>query len=416
MLDWLIRTTLETSVLIGVVLLAKPLIRRAFGAVLACDLWLIPAIAMLLPTRPPRPETALEAIRLPGEELSRGVYSATEAWAAPSAVPWEALWLAGVVVWVAVQLFRSARFHRDLLATATPFVPSSAAIVELLDRYRVGVSRVFMTTRSGAPFVTGLVNAKVFLPIDFAERFSAQEQQWVLVHELTHIRRRDLTARLVGEGFRALFWFNPFVHLAVHLLRQDQEYACDQAVVSRCTPQERYRYGRALMLGTSPEARPAFVTFFRNNTERYAMLGKYKESAWNTVLGMVVCLAVGVYSLTSAPTSVAQDAGKSGYDLGTITELKAEVHMATFSREADAILRVLAPDRSGKPQEWLVVLQRSNEMVEALRAAGVERPALFFAPGKGYVISGSPSLDPNEHRLLAWTVTRPDGAVWRRFE
>lgn len=129
-----------------------------------------------------------------------------------------------------------------------------------------------------------------------------------------------------------------------------------------------------------------------------------------------MCLLIGVLSLTSAPTSVAQDAGKAGYNLGAITELQAEVQMVKFSGEAQATLRVSAPDQSGKPQEWLVVLQRSNEVVEALKAAGVERPALFFAPGKGYVISGSPSLDANEHRLLAWTVTRPDGAVWRRFE
>ena len=90
--------------------------------------------------------------------------------------------------------------------------------------------------------------------------------------------------------------------------------------------------------------------------------------------------------------------------------------MVKFSGADEAILRVVAPDQTGKPQEWLVVLQRSNDVIEALRAAGVERPAAFFAPGKGYVISGSPSVDPNEHRLLAWTVTRPDGAVWRRFE
>ena len=146
------------------------------------------------------------------------------------------------------------------------------------------------------------------------------------------------------------------------------------------------------------------------------MLGKYKESTWNTVVGMVVCLLIGVYSLTSAPTSVAQDAGNAGYNLGVITQLQAEVHMVRFSGETDATLRVVAPDASGRPQEWLVVLQPSKDVAEALRAAGVERPAMFFAPGKGYLISGSPSLDPNEHRLLAWTVTRPDGAVWRRFE
>jgi beta-lactamase regulating signal transducer with metallopeptidase domain len=415
MLDWLTRTSLEMSVLIGVVLLARPLIRRAFGAVLACDLWLIPAIGVLLPMRPPRPETALEALRLPGDELSRDIYSAAEAFVEPSSIPWDALWLVGVVTWLAVQLVRTARLRRDLLATATPFAPG-AAIVGQLDRYGVSPARVFMTTRPGAPFVMGLFEPKVFLPTDFAQRFSSQEQQWVLIHELTHIRRRDLWARLVAEVFRASFWFNPLVHLAVHVLRQDQEYACDQAVVSRCTREERYCYGRALMLGASQEARPAFVTFFRNNTERYAMLGKYKESTWNTVVGMVVCLVIGVYSLTSAPTSVAQDAGSAGYNLGVIAQLQAEVHMVRFSADTDATLRVMAPDASGRPQEWLVVLQPSKDVAETLRAAGVERPAIFFAPGKGYLISGSPSLDPNEHRLLAWTVTRPDGAVWRRFE
>ena len=415
MLDWLIRTTLETSVLIGVVLVARPLIRRAFGAVLACDLWLIPAIAVFLPTRPPRPETPLESIRLPAEEVSRGLSAAVEAFQAPSAIPWEALWLAGVGAWVVVQLVRSARFRRNLHATATHFVPSSRAITELLDRYEMNPARVFTTPCTGAPFVTGLVRANVFLPTDFAERYSAEEQQWILIHELTHIRRRDLWARFVAEGFRALFWFNPLAHLAVQQLRRDQEYACDQAVVSRCTAQERYRYGKALMLGASSELQPSFVTFFRNNTERYAMLGKYKESTLKSVVGAAVCLLIGVYSLTSAPTSVAQNAGNSAYDVGSVIQLQAEISMAKFA-DGEATLRVVAPDQSGKPQEWLVVLQRPSEVVEALRAAGFEHPIAFFAPGKGYTISGSPSLDTHERRLLAWTVTRPDGAVWRRFE
>jgi len=410
MLDWLIRTTLETSVLIGVVLLARPLIRRAFGAVLACDLWLIPAIGVLLPMRPIRPETPLEAIPLPAAEVSRGLYSAAEAWAAPPAIPWEALWLAGVVVWVVLLLVSSARLRRDLLSTATPFVPRSPAILELLDRYGLSPARVFITTREGAPFVTGLIDATVFLPTDFAERFSTQEQQWILIHELTHIRRRDLWGRLVAEGLRALFWFNPLVHLAVHRLRQDQEYACDQAVVSRCSAEERYRYGKALLLGASLQGRPSFATFFRNNTERYAMLSKYKESALNTVVGTVACVLIGVYSLTSAPTSVAQTAGNSGYDVGSITELQAEVLMVKLERETESTLRVLAPDQSGKQQEWTIVLPTGRD----LREAGVTIAS--FAPGHGYVVSGSPSRDPSERRLLAWTITRPDGSVWRRVE
>jgi hypothetical protein len=76
-------------------------------------LWLIPAVAVLLPTRPPRSETSLEAISLPAAEVSR-LYSAAEAWAAPTAIPWEALWL----------VVGSFRFRRNLLSTAVPFVPT----------------------------------------------------------------------------------------------------------------------------------------------------------------------------------------------------------------------------------------------------------------------------------------------------
>jgi bla regulator protein blaR1 len=407
MLSWLILTTLETSVLIGVVLVARPLIRRAFGAVVACDLWLIPAIGVLLPMRPTRPETLVETIPLPGAEVSRGVYSAAETWTAPSAVPWEALWLVGIAIWVVVQLARSARFRRSLLATATPFVPSPA-LVELLDRYGFRQERVFTTELAGAPFVTGLFNAKVFLPADFAQRFSAQEQQWIMVHELTHIRRGDLWARLLAEGFRALFWFNPLLHLAVQSLRQDQEYACDQTVVSRCTSQERYRYGRALMLGAGVQPQPSFVTFFRNNKERYIMLGKYRESRLNTFAGTIVCLLIGVLSLTSAPRSIAQSAESAAFDTTSITLARAEIHQVHFAANGEATMRVVAADQTGQSQEWTVVLGNSQELI-----AGGFNPR-SFAPGHGYLIAGNRSVDPNEHRLLAMSITRPDGSVWRR--
>jgi bla regulator protein BlaR1 len=408
MLSWLVVTTLEVSALIGVVLVARPLLRRAFGAVVTGDLWLIPVIGALLPIRPPRPETVLETIPLPGAEVSREIYSAAGVWEAPGATPWLTLWLAGVAVWVAVQLVRSARLRHALRSTAAPFVAASPAIRALLDRYGVGQGRVFTTTLAGAPFVTGLLRAKVFLPTDFARRFSEQEQQWILVHELTHLKRGDLWARLVAEAFRAVFWFNPLAHLAVQLLRQDQEYACDQAVVSRCTPQERYRYGRALVLGASPQTAPSFLTFFGNNKERYAMLGKYRESAFNTVVGAAVCTLIGVLSLTSSPTSIAQGVVESVWDLGSTTELQAEVHQVHFVANADATMRVMVRDRAGKSQEWTVLLGSAKEM----REAGIN--LVSFAPGHGYVIAGHPSRDPAQHRLLATTVTRPDGSVWRR--
>jgi hypothetical protein len=152
----------------------------------------------------------------------------------------------------------------------------------------------------------GFFRARVFLPTDFRERFSAEEQRWIRIHELTHIRRGDLWLRLIAEAFRALFWFNPLVHVALRALRQDQEYACDQAVVSRCTGPERYQYGKALLLSMGERRLPAIPAFFGNGTGRFVMLGKHRKSGLNTVVGLSVCALIGGYALTSAPVSMAQ--------------------------------------------------------------------------------------------------------------
>ena len=111
MLSWLTVTTLETSLLIGIVLLSRPPIRRVFGANVAYTLWLIPLIGVLLPARPPRPATPLEAIQLPGGEVSDALYSAAESFGTPSGLPLEWLWLAGVGIFLAVQFMRVTRFH-----------------------------------------------------------------------------------------------------------------------------------------------------------------------------------------------------------------------------------------------------------------------------------------------------------------
>jgi bla regulator protein blaR1 len=207
MLSWLASATLETSVLVVLVLLSRPVVRRAFGANVAYALWLIPALAVLLPARPPRPATPFDIIRLPGGELSGDLRAAAETWTAPTTFPLEWLWLAGVGAVIAVQLVRVVRFERLARSTARPFA-APAHLLEVFHRYKVSPARVFTTSVPGAPFVTGLVNASVFFPVDFLQRFSAREQHWIAMHEVAHIKRRDLWLRLAAEAFRAVFWFN----------------------------------------------------------------------------------------------------------------------------------------------------------------------------------------------------------------
>lgn len=107
--------------------------------------------------------------------------------------------------------------------------------------------RLFL--RRGAnqgPAVVGFLRPRIRLPADFETRFSQRERQLILTHEELHLANFDARVNGLIVLAQCLFWFNPMVHVAAHLARQDQEMACDEAVVARF-PGARKTYAEAML-------------------------------------------------------------------------------------------------------------------------------------------------------------------------
>jgi hypothetical protein len=51
---------------------------------------------------------------------------------------------------------------------------------------------------------------------------------------------------------------------------------------------------------------PSMLTFFTKNQERYKMIAKKKHSTLNTIVGVTICVLLGVFVLTKAPDAIAQ--------------------------------------------------------------------------------------------------------------
>ncbi|HEY0038395.1 MAG TPA: M56 family metallopeptidase, partial [Longimicrobium sp.] len=73
-----------------------------------------------------------------------------------------------------------------------------------------------------------------------AERYGAVEARAILAHELAHVRRGDCLTGLLGELSRAVYWFNPLVHLALRRLGEECEAASDDVVLAAGTPPTAY--------------------------------------------------------------------------------------------------------------------------------------------------------------------------------
>jgi Zn-dependent protease with chaperone function len=83
------------------------------------------------------------------------------------------------------------------------------------------------------PAVAGLLRSRICLPQGIERLLSAPELEAVLLHEITHAKRRDNLLRLVQELVQCLLWFHPLIWLIGARLSLYRELSCDESVLQR---------------------------------------------------------------------------------------------------------------------------------------------------------------------------------------
>lgn len=82
-----------------------------------------------------------------------------------------------------------------------------------------------------SPVVTGLVYPQILLPAQ-SNSWSEQTIKHVILHELGHVKRRDLWIAVASQITCAIHWFNPLVWLLKQQQHTQCEFACDTFVLS----------------------------------------------------------------------------------------------------------------------------------------------------------------------------------------
>jgi beta-lactamase regulating signal transducer with metallopeptidase domain len=132
-----------------------------------------------------------------------------------------ALWLAGAGVMLVRLVLRIRAERRDSRAgAAAPVAAWLAGGVPV--KYAGGPQ---------APAVGGLLRPHIALPRGIERLLSGPELDAVLIHELTHARRRDNLVRLVYEVGLCVFWFHPLVWVSGSRLALYRELSCDESVI-----------------------------------------------------------------------------------------------------------------------------------------------------------------------------------------
>lgn len=88
-----------------------------------------------------------------------------------------------------------------------------------------------LTTNAMSPAVCGLLRPAILIPQSLAENFSDEQLRAVLLHELIHLRRRDVWVNFLQALLQIFYWWHPLVWVANARIRRVREEAVDDAVM-----------------------------------------------------------------------------------------------------------------------------------------------------------------------------------------
>ena len=286
--DWVVASSLQASLLVVVVLAIQFTLRKHLTAHWRYALWLPILPALLLPKsevhlgsygsllQPDIREWGAAILASSNQSQTMTILVPdvtglrTDGAAAPTkpfyrGLSFPVIWLVGTGLFLALALTSLALMFRRVARSTRPV---DAETIRQIERIAAEIGlhrlpRVLVSPAVKSPAVCGLWQGLLMLNESFEHDLSRHEQEMVLRHELTHLRRKDLTWNALFCLLLAIHWFNPLLWLAFYRACADREAACDAEVLRGYSTRHRLAYGHTLLKlatgTTSTRLNPGFI-------------------------------------------------------------------------------------------------------------------------------------------------------------
>lgn len=310
MTDFMIRfliCNLFISVLVGILLAARHLLRNILSGRMQYHLWFLLLGLLTVPFLPLRPAgfpglfTQLFAFHTSALSDTVNAVNQGELTAPAGEAGWLndftlsisnqtpsiagtillGIWLAGIFVMIMLTAKSSLRLRRIKKSA----LPLQNPAIRRLYRYCLKELHIrkeipiYSTAFLQSPVITGVLWPRIYFPIHIISDYSTtdtaslcrtscdsrpsemeglQQVRYMLLHELQHYRHKDALAGYLMTLIGILYWFNPMIWIALKEMRNDREVACDTSVLNMLEPDSYEDYGMTLIHFAEKLSRPAF--------------------------------------------------------------------------------------------------------------------------------------------------------------
>ncbi len=428
MIDALIQMVLSNAILA----LVLAIIALAIGSIfkrpqLAHLLWLLVLIKLLTPPVITIPVITIPELQVGTVVVVEGYVQPTLSLASNSTETWLGLldagknqlyliWLLGSILVFGWSLVRIYRFNRLLVleSEAAPQELQTAA-AGIADRLGIKTVPIIYTTAAQlSPMVWWVGGSvRVVVPAALHDRMGSRHFQWVLAHELAHVRRRDYLVRCIEWLACVCFWWNPVMWWARYNLRINEELCCDALVVSSLKPKPHI-YGNSLAKAVEYLSAPAYLPpaiasevnsggFLKRRIRMIVSDKLYRPNSRWLQVGILSCaLAVLVLGL-ACETGQAVTNPEAQSEEGTLSISEEQI-----PDSVRATLSMIYLDQMGRPVQRAVWAEELTEEEAKLTLAEAERRYLLAAENRTVIDRGDAYRQQLEAAMEADTMTNEE--------
>lgn len=158
-----------------------------------------------------------------------------------------------------------------------------------------------------SPMLFGCAQPCLVIPERMVSRLSAKEWRLVFLHEMAHLKRRDVVTNVWISILQIVHWFNPVLQWVFDQIRMEREVATDALALKHARPGERRLYAQTILKFVEDPCE-GFTSFGRQTVAlidrdeeilwRFKWIAAYRRvPAWG-ILGAALVLVLAFFGLT----------------------------------------------------------------------------------------------------------------------
>ncbi len=227
-----------------------------------------------------------------------------------------AAWIAGAIIFASVPLFSCFLYKYKITHSGRIITDGEVFKTLRQTKSRLKIKQNVSLIRYGkaaSPMIIGFIRPVLVLPCD---EYSQEELQFIIRHELIHLKRGDVYIKLLCVLANALHWFNPLIWIMRKEMAIDMELSCDEGVIKGADFGVKKAYTETLMssLRRQSSKRSSLTTQFYGGKgtmkKRFTnILGKggKKNGAAVLICAVVLATLLGVLVGCTQNSSIPSD-------------------------------------------------------------------------------------------------------------